>query len=324
MKVFIIDNYTYGNPGYKLVDIIDEAVMTECGIELVDKIKKADVLVVHRITCEIIHSKKPAIICERYDGISIGTSNTYFEYDKIRAVFKDYLPRDISLLTSTTVKKRYHFKLLEDIYKTGSPDDKSYPESILDNLEKIRMVPWGLEQYSHVFLDKYMSHMKRPFEKKIDFFCVSHDHYEPITSHRVHMRKIISDLSNDKKYISFVGSDVHIKDFHTKMSESKIVICPWGLGERIQSDQKGILLDCVVIKPDTDFVRTYPDLYDGDKYYVRCKHDLSDLAEVCEDVLKNYDEYFKRTLAAQELFKSVTAYDLIHNFWTNVAETKLK
>ena len=46
-----------------------------------------------------------------------------------------------------------------------------------------------------------------------------------------------------------------------------------------------------MVKPNSDFIETWPDIYRNGVTYVACKHDLSDLNEVCQDVLDNYGDY---------------------------------
>ena len=318
MKIYIVDNYNFGIKSDKFDSIIDKKIMEEFDIEIVDKIKKADILLACRVDCEIIHSKKNVIICERYDSLSIGTVPQYYSYNKVKAIFKDYLPRDMDILLKPTIKKRYHFKLLEDIYKTGIEDDCILPD-IKNHLHKFRMVPWGLSQYTHLPLNKHMKYCIdniKECKKTIDIFCVCHTHEQPLSNHRNHIKEIIKNIDGVNV---FCEDNVNIIRFHEKLMASKIVVAPWGLGKRIASDQKAILSGCVLIKPDSNDVVTFPDIYQ-DIYYVKCKPDLSDLEDVCMDVLNDYDTYLERTKKAQELIKSVTIETFQRNFYENIKD----
>jgi hypothetical protein len=318
MKICFIDNYLFGLPSHKLDDIIDTKIMKEFDITQVDKIKEADILIACRVDCELIHSKKPIILCERYDSLSIGTVPTYYSYKNVISIFKDYLPRDLSTLLKPTVKKRYHFKILQDIYNTNIDEDCILPD-IEHYLHKFRMVPWGLAQYTHLPINKHMKYCVESsgnFDKTIDIFCVCHQHESPLSNHRNNIKDIIKNMKNVNVYCE---DNVNMITFHEKLASSKIVVAPWGLGKRIASDQKAILCDCVLVKPDSDDVLTFPDLYQ-EKYYVKCKPDLSDLEDICNMILNDYDTYLERTRAANKLLLSITAESFQRNFYKNIKE----
>lgn len=319
MKIYFVDNYIYGAPSDKLEAVVDTKIMEEFDMIRVDKLKNADLLITCRIDCEIIHSKKPVILCERYDSLSIGSVHNYYKYNKIKSIFKDYLHRDMKNLLKPTVKKRHHFKLLKDIYKIDIEEDCILPD-IEDYLYKFRMVPWGLAQYTHLPLNKHMKYCMDNIEKyptkTIDIFCVCHEHEVPLVNHRNHIKSIIRNMKNISV---FCEDNVNMFTFHEKLMLSKIVVAPWGLGKRIASDQKAILSGCVLIKPDSDDVLTFPDIYQ-DKYYVKCKSDLSDLEEVCIRVLNDYDTYLERSKEALELLNSVTQETFQRNFYKNIVE----
>ena len=139
---------------------------------------------------------------------------------------------------------------------------------------------------------------------------------EPLRTHREHMKKTVRGMKNLKV---FCEDNVSSKEFHDKLLASKIVISPWGLGSRIASDQKAILSGCILVKPDTDFVKTVPDLYQ-EQYYVKCKYDLSNVEEVCHMILQNYDQYFLKTQNAKKLFDSVKIEDYQKNFCKNITD----
>jgi hypothetical protein len=66
---------------------------------------------------------------------------------------------------------------------------------------------------------------------------------------------------------------------------SKVGISPWGLGEKCYRDFEAMYCGCILIKPDTSFVRTYPDIYLNNKTYIPCKIDFSDLQEKVDYII---------------------------------------
>ena len=209
LKVRIIDNYNIGLNSNKFDHIIDKDIFLENGIEIVLKLRECDVIICCRIDCEIIHSKKPVILCERFDSCSIGSSKHYYSYKNVIAVFKDFIPRDNSILSSETIKKRYHYKVLNDIYGT-SPEETENNKDNEKYSHLFKQVSWGIEQYSHLDINKHMLYCKEnTMDKTNDIFCVSHaNHGEPIASHRTNLKNEIKNMDN---ITSIVGENLKSK-----------------------------------------------------------------------------------------------------------------
>ena len=320
MKIYIADNYNCGIPSNKLDYMLNEKIMKKYEIETVNKIKNCDLIIAFKIDCEILFYKKPIIICERFDSISVGSVQRCYKSDNVVAIFKDYLPRNIQLLTDNTVKKRYHYNILNYIY--GFEEKQENNEIIESYLEKFKLVPWCVNQYSHLALNKHIKYClenNTNFEKDIDIFCVCHSHenISPLNKHRIEIKKLVKQLSND--FIVYSEENINTTLYNNNLLRSKIVVAPWGFGERIAADQKAIIGNCVLIKPDTNHVITIPDLYQ-DSCYVKCKQDLSDLKDICVEVLKNYDLYFQKTKNAQKLFSETTLDFYQDNFWKNIIQ----
>jgi len=68
------------------------------------------------------------------------------------------------------------------------------------------------------------------------------------------------------------------------LRQSKIVISPWGWEPVTIRDIEAILAGCILIKPDTSFAATYPNIP-----YFRCKPDFSDLEDQVTMVLDRWD-----------------------------------
>ena len=295
----------------KFQSITDKELFKKHDIEVVDSMRSCDFILAGRLDCEIKHSKKNVIILERYDSVSIGTSYHDYSNPKVRAVFKDYMPKDKTLLLAKTIRKRYHYSILKDIYKTETEYDheRDDKESFMS---KFKQVSWCIDQYSHLPINKHMSMCTeaKQIVKDIDVFCISHKHEEhpELALHRADIKTKLADISKVFKYNVKLGEDITSKEFHDYLRRSKICVAPWGIGERIASDQKAILSGCILIKPLTDFVETFPDLYTN-KYYIPCNPDMTDLVKVCVNTLERYTEVLPMVQAGQELFKRTT-YDM--------------
>jgi len=319
VKVCFIENFNLGSHSDKFEWLKNKEIMEKYGVIIVDKMKGSDIVIAGAMDCEIEHTKRKVILCERYDACTIGSSYHYYSHPNVIAVFKDYMPRDKSILTECLLKKRYHYNILNKIFSTGFEEDT--PQSGLEEyIHKFKQVSW-FSNYTHLDINKHMkfcAEKRGSYAKTIDIFCVYNIHDEPINTQRAAITKILNEMESTT---IVAGSGFGQTEYHESMMKSKIVVAPWGIGERIAADQKAILCNCVLVKPDTDYVLTYPDLYQ-DKYYVKCKHDLSDLKEICVDILNNYEKYLTRTNDAFALITETTKEKYIEQFCIAIKESR--
>lgn len=95
-------------------------------------------------------------------------------------------------------------------------------------------------------------------------------------------------------------------DYYRELLQSKIVLCPWGLGETTIREVEASLAGCFVLKPNTPwlqvpsgigdpswppyYVKSKPENRDCSALYCRaCKSDFSDLSQVLEHTLDEYN-----------------------------------
>ena len=77
------------------------------------------------------------------------------------------------------------------------------------------------------------------------------------------------------------------------MSNSKIVVSPFGWGEiNVPRDYEVALSGSVLLKPDISHLSTWPDIFNKDTV-VQYNWDLSNLLELVEKILDNYDHYIE-------------------------------
>jgi hypothetical protein len=76
-------------------------------------------------------------------------------------------------------------------------------------------------------------------------------------------------------------------DYMEMAFQSKIVVSPWGYGELCYRDTEAMLAECILIKPDTDFVRTLGNVLTSGDTYLACAIDASDLEEKIHTALNN-------------------------------------
>lgn len=112
-----------------------------------------------------------------------------------------------------------------------------------------------------------------------------------ISPHRALAAYEISRLRGLRTVICQNGG-VSVAAYRDITLNSKIGIAPWGLGEPSMRDYELMLAGTVMVKPNSDYLRTHePDIYQSGKYYVPCRPDFSDLREVVDSILDNWPEH---------------------------------
>lgn len=103
------------------------------------------------------------------------------------------------------------------------------------------------------------------------------------------------------------------------LSRAKLSVCMWGLGERTACDEMAMLAGAVLLKPDTSFVESFPDVYNPHfQLYVPIRHDLSDLESQISRVLSNYKDFAHMRYLAQQLLRSADHQQMLRHFWRTV------
>jgi hypothetical protein len=85
------------------------------------------------------------------------------------------------------------------------------------------------------------------------------------------------------------GIRLPLNEYYNRMSNSKIILAPFGFGEIAPRDLEATMFGSVLIKPDMSHLETFPNLYIPYKTYVPCKHDFSDLNEKIDYVLSDFN-----------------------------------
>jgi hypothetical protein len=85
------------------------------------------------------------------------------------------------------------------------------------------------------------------------------------------------------------------EQYYSEMLRARICVSPYGFGELCWRDFEAVLCGCLLVKPNMDHVRTWPDIFVADETYAPVKWDYSDLEEVCARYLA--DEPARRRIA---------------------------
>jgi hypothetical protein len=118
---------------------------------------------------------------------------------------------------------------------------------------------------------------------------LSYGERDELTLHRKSAFDTIQAIPG--KHVLRDGRTMSRREYNASMLESKIVVSPWGYGELTYRDYEAMYAGCVLIKPDSRFVRAWPDVLQNGTTYVPCAPDWSDLAAQVDRVRDTWDSF---------------------------------
>jgi hypothetical protein len=126
--------------------------------------------------------------------------------------------------------------------------------------------------------------------RDIDVFCAGTVAYASpgVTYHRERAFAALERLRGCRTVFRR-GRVLPPEEYATLMRRSRICVSPWGWGETAFRDYEAMYAGCVLIKPRTDFIDSYPPI--DTRHYVPCAVDFSDLQEKVDHVLARWDHY---------------------------------
>ena len=257
---------------------------------------------------QLLDGPVPIIVCERTDPASSHflsthtkshTLNTLHPHlHKMLALFKNFVLTPRELYNQPTILSRYHYVLL----KRDHPDFKDdHPITPFNNLcpsifNKVYPIPWHLRSsfVGKAFLPLRKQNINFDQSRDIDIMCsVSTTYGSYYKFHRSLCLDTIKKLpSTVKKELRKLDKKNYLKT----MCNTKICVSPYGLGEFGFRDYEAIYCGALLIKPDCSHVETWPNIYQGNqenpfKTYIPCKRDFSDLNQIIQHILANYNDY---------------------------------
>ncbi|MDR0376107.1 MAG: glycosyltransferase [Treponema sp.] len=106
------------------------------------------------------------------------------------------------------------------------------------------------------------------------------------------------------------------KQYYHELTDSKIVLSPFGWGEVCHRDFEAIMAGALLLKPDMSHLKTYPDVYlpnetyvpvdwDGDDLFEKVKYYLANEKERSRIARNAYEQYEKDLSSLEERFMSL-------------------
>lgn len=142
------------------------------------------------------------------------------------------------------------------------------------------------------------------------------NHYVDVL--RKKAKSIVNYLSSRYKIVTqYLDKQEYTKIF----TSSKVCVACWGYGEWVHMDGYALYAGVILIKPECDYVKMFPDIYQSHQRYIPCKADFSDLEEVITNVLNNYDSYRKMLIDNRQFLLEYNENKTAEIFWEKVLES---
>jgi len=92
--------------------------------------------------------------------------------------------------------------------------------------------------------------------------------------------------------------------YYNELRNAIVTISPFGIGEICYRDFEAFFCGSLLLKPNMDHLKTWPDLYIDGETYISHKWDFSDFDEKLEDILTHPDRYEQIAREGQNRFRS--------------------
>ncbi len=261
-----------------------------------------DAILIHQLLMseEIIAAGVPVIILERIDGAQLAGSRPWLP--RVAGVIKGYAFRDRQL-NNHIAGRWFPHKLVEagvgPTDNTRALHDRPVPMLSTEDLAKIR-VSYGFPSYEmmgSLIANKPDMAKARP----LDLHWVGTVTYQgtEIELHRKQATEIAIAWPGPK--VVAEGRPYEYYDYKAHIRTASCVLSPWGWGEPCWRDVEAWLSGAVLIKPNTDYVESWPDMYRDGVTYRACKPDLSDVHEIVADVIARWNDHLSMRLLARKL-----------------------
>ncbi len=240
-------------------------------------------------------SDKKFIIIEQNDSCVVNIN--VLKSDNVIYVFKPHILNPLTLNNDFRLRGRRHLALLNNLYKIVDPINYRKIE-YGDLINKIKCIVPHWFRYREL-LNKKIIPIK---DRKIDVYFsgtlkyhnrdphlkIKRDEFtEKVGSLLTRHRYDTIDSINNLKYNGFASTGkLYYKDYISNIENSKIFVSPYGWGEFSHKDFEVTLLGCILIKPMSNNIQCYPNIYKDGVTCISCKLDYSDLQEKVDYLLK--------------------------------------
>jgi hypothetical protein len=324
MKIYLESKDKRYDDRIKFIEDSQVILKNHHDITFVNEVKNCDVYMTHQTILDpdldlAYDSKKPIIILQRSDSANIASEKMRdaIKKDIVKGFFKitNFKDKD-NHNKKTSGDKRYHLNFINTKYK------KSEYENIFSDKE-LRKIQCALPAFYN-FRFKNVRNFSRFFDHQREYdlnfagivdysknknyvnMNKNDDRYDIIrllNEHRKNAYDKVLEYGNvkNKKVIAQYGKPFTQPQYWQTLLASSVCLSPWGFGGYNWRDYETIYLGGILIKPDTDFLESYCNLYDSDNFYFKCQPNFEDLIDIVFNIMKDYDKSLIKTRNAQKL-----------------------
>jgi len=339
--------------------ILDGPIMDRFGFSLCSKMEDADIIIDRGGMTDaqmqaVLGARKRVVHLHRTD-CTFGSMHPWIDHPYLIGVFQEYIPRSIDFYLAPQLQRpcfhefmicQSHKFLHDPICASALANNVSrLTPPVNPNWAKKRHVNWNWEQYYQWWRTNPSEGHKEGevLRAKRSFHVFLAVHLRPpihdigslaraaavMTLLQYQGQKAIFACPTQKFKTQMLPSHVAIPQSVLKclapdpylryMRQSIVVVCPWGFGERTACDGSAWLAGAVVVKPYSDFVLAFPDMYRAGETYVAVRTDYEDLNSKVKEVVLNVSAYHKmRTQARRHFVRSVNRESMATHFWASV------
>lgn len=250
---------------------------------------------------------------ESHDGTFPRTLRECLHDNKVKGIFKHTIFRDFK-----TFAKNYpfywaagHFELiarefpeLRDSYYIKGDNTIVLNDEEIDRVDKLLTIgcpllyqpPYLLEHKFQFIKEKDILNNNRP----VDVFFAGETDYGNaewlsfVRMHRKEYVRLLNELSSEFNIVVNDGKNrLGPREFTEAGLSSKIMVSPYGIGSFSYRDWEVLLFGCEGIRPYTDYMKTYPDIYNPDlKAFHQPKkfRDINELRDMIKYLISIYNK----------------------------------
>jgi hypothetical protein len=275
-----------------------EPALLARGVALVDR--HPDVVLADAAEVEQMEVPCPVILFEKSDGGMFwwqfashnGKGRALLKSRRIAATIKISRYPGPDHYNTHCAEDAYH---IEQIYRAAKGDLSPFRNASTVSLgeKDLRKVEIGYGFWAFACCDPVLNYqINGKGDKDLDLFCAMTMDYTSagVSYHRRLAMEMLERLTH-LRAVLIRGRALPRNDYMNLMRRARICVSPWGWGETTIRDYEAMYAGCVLIKPRTDFIESWPNV--DERHYVPCAVDFADLPEKIDHVLAHWDDYFE-------------------------------
>ena len=248
-----------------------------------------------------VGTDKPVVVDIAYDGAGLIPSvREMLAMPHVVCATKSNVFKPRQLYNVPTFQSMLHGRWMQEC-RPDLFDPVVYPERLENHrvlsvaeLDKLA-VSYSYSVYPRLqpLIDGVDDDMNAPREYDAIFVGTVEYGLSSVQVHRGLCVDVMREIEKSRSVFLSTGRSVAFDRYCKLLSKSKVCVSPWGFGERCHRDSEALLAGCVLVKPQSSQVETWPDIYREGETYLRCRPDFADLPEIVARVCNNWPRYYE-------------------------------